>query len=60
MNDRHRLTVREDGKGDVVVAELEEKEAGTAEELLAFIDQVCMRRVLVYVGKSPSGMHVTD
>lgn len=40
LNDRHRLIVREDGRGDVVVAELEEKEAGTAEELLAFIEQV--------------------
>lgn len=40
LNDRHRLLVREDGRGDVVVAELEEKEADTAEELLAFIDQV--------------------
>lgn len=32
--------MREDGRGDVVVAELEEKEADTAEELLTFIDQV--------------------
>ena len=40
LNNRHRLLVREDGKGDVVVSELEEMEAQTEEELLGYIDEV--------------------
>ena len=40
LNNRHRLIVREDGKGDVVVSELEELEAQTEEQLLFYIQQV--------------------
>ena len=35
--DRHRCVVREDGKGEVVIAGLQEKEAMDAEGLEAFI-----------------------
>lgn len=38
LNNRHRLTVREDGGGDVVIGELEEQEAGTASEMEQIID----------------------
>lgn len=44
LNNRHRLIVREDGKGDVVVSELEELQANTEEELLFYIEQVRRRR----------------
>jgi len=40
LNNRHRLIVREDGKGDVVVSELEELEAQSEEQLIFYIQQV--------------------
>jgi hypothetical protein len=39
LNERHRLLVREDGKGDVVIGELCEKEAGTEEELWGYMEE---------------------
>eukprot|EP00624_Nannochloropsis_granulata_P006287 evm.model.NODE_46436_length_6083_cov_22.984055.2 len=39
LNERHRLLVREDGKGDVVIGELCEKEAGTEGELWGYIEE---------------------
>jgi len=39
LNERHRLSVREDGKGDVVIGELCEKEAGTEGELWGYIEE---------------------
>lgn len=40
LNERHRLMVREDGKGDVVIGELQESEAQTEEELIGLIEEV--------------------
>lgn len=40
LNNRHRLVVREDGRGDVVITGLEECEAQTEEDLLAAIERV--------------------
>jgi kinesin family protein 2/24 len=38
LNHRHRLEIREDGNGEVVVAGLEEINASTAEDMLAVIE----------------------
>ena len=38
MNHRNRLNVREDGNGEVVVAELEELEVSSAEDMMSVID----------------------
>ncbi len=38
MNHRNRLNVREDGAGDVVIGDLEELEAQSAEDMMAIID----------------------
>lgn len=43
LNERHRLVVREDGKGDVVIGELQESEAQTEEELIGLIEEVGAR-----------------
>jgi hypothetical protein len=37
--------VREDGKGDVVISEMEEMRAQTEEELLFYINEVGTRRL---------------
>ncbi|EWM30551.1 kinesin motor domain containing protein [Nannochloropsis gaditana] len=39
LNHRHKLLVREDGKGDVVIGELSEKEASSEEELWRLIEE---------------------
>ena len=38
LNHRHRLVIREDGTGEVVVAGLEEVPAESAEEMLSVIE----------------------
>lgn len=40
LNDRERLLIREDGKGDVVIGGLQELEAQTEDDLLGFIEEV--------------------
>jgi kinesin family protein 2/24 len=38
LNHRNRLTIREDGSGEVVIGDLEEMEVSSAEDMMAVID----------------------